>query len=64
MFGTYQRLRVPVWATNREVIKAANRKIKRECRRGLKYRGPRHAMYLALLEHHANARNLCRHFKL
>lgn len=56
LYGTYCRLNLPVWATNREVVRAARRKLKRSVRRAHKHREARHAILRELLEHHAHAR--------
>lgn len=52
MFGTYQRLGVHVWATSREVIKAASRKLRPECRYARAHRVSRHAFYRTMLAYH------------
>lgn len=57
MFGTYQRLRVSVYASNREVIKAASRKLTKQAMRS-EYRKPRHEFYRQMLGHHVKARDL------
>lgn len=56
MYGTYCRLHLPVWATDREVIRAAHRKLKRSVRRAHKHREVRHSILRELLEHHTRAR--------
>lgn len=55
MFGTYQRLHVSVHATNREVIKAASKKLKPAARTSREYREGRHLFYRNMLEYHAQA---------
>jgi hypothetical protein len=63
MYGTYLRLNVPVWATNREVIKAARGKIQKKCRRAAKYREGRKLYYRSMLDYHAKARALFREYR-
>lgn len=57
--GTYCRLRVPVWASDREVIRAAHRKLKRSARRSFAARAARHEFLRAMLAHHHNERAFC-----
>lgn len=64
MYGTYQRLNLPVWASNREVIRAARRKVAKRFRYGRMMRAARHSFYREMLSYHANAQALCREFKL
>ncbi len=58
MFGTYERLNVPVWATSREVIKAASLKLKPAVRFSPQHRDARHRFYLTMLEYHDKARDI------
>ena len=53
MFGTYERLRVSVFASEIAVVKAARRKLAPHATRA-----QRHAFYRQMLQHHANARRL------
>ena len=62
--ATYQRLGVTVFATNREVIKAAARKLKREARFARKHRAARHAFYREMLTCHRAALDLMIRFRL
>jgi len=64
MYGTYCRLGVHVYATAREVIIAARRKLKRSARTGRKHRDARHAFYRAMLKEHRDARALVQAFRL
>lgn len=64
MFGTYQRLGVHVYASNREVIKAARSKLQKRCWHDPAYREGRKLFYRNMLEYHAQARALCNTFKL
>jgi hypothetical protein len=64
MFATYQRLHVLVSASNREVIKAASKKLKPAARTSREYREGRHLFYRNMLEYHAQARNLVKEWKL
>ena len=50
MFGTYCRLGVPVWSTDREVIRAARRLLSVRARRGRALRAERHAFLRQMLE--------------
>jgi hypothetical protein len=56
MLGTYHRLNLPVWASNREVIKAASRKLKNW--RNPKEREARHKFYRTMIDYHQKARKL------
>lgn len=64
MFATYCRLNVNVWASNREVIKAASLKLKKDVRYSRAHRATRHAFYRDMLSHHAGQQRLCAHFHL
>lgn len=64
MYGTYLRLDVTVWASNRMVIRAARRKLARSARRDPKKRDARKRFYREMLEHHANAQRLVVEFRL
>jgi hypothetical protein len=55
MYGTYCRLRVPVWASDMDVIRAARGKIAKHHRRGRATRGARHQFYRTMLDYHARA---------
>jgi len=57
-FGTYERLRVHVYASNRDVIKAARGKLRKDCWHDLSYRDGRKLFYRNMLEYHAKAREL------
>ena len=58
MYGTYLRLGVTVWASNREVIRAARRKLTPSARHDPAKREARKRFYSEMLEHHANAQRL------
>lgn len=62
--STYLRLRLPVWASEREVIRAARRKLKPTCRRSRHYREARHAYLRDILNCHREAGALARAFRL
>jgi hypothetical protein len=64
MFATYQRLGVHIYASDREVIRAASRKLKRSVRFARKHRKARHAFYRQMLRYHLKARKLARAFAL
>ena len=51
MFGTYQRLRVPVSASAREVLRAAQRKLRKPVRYSRDHREARHQFYRAMLHY-------------
>ena len=63
MYGTYCRLNVPVWATAREVIRAARKKLAKTAFRR-EQREARHQFYRSMLTYHNDARELCREFRL
>lgn len=64
MYGTYLRLDVMVWASNRTVIRAARRKLARSARCDPAKRRARKRFYREMLEHHANAQRLVAEFRL
>lgn len=64
MFGTYQRLRVPVSASNTEVIRKARRKLKKAYRNKATYRAQRHMFYRSMLKYHAEAQTLVTYWRL
>jgi len=64
MYGTYLRLGIPVWASDRTVIRAAQRKLTRSARRDPAKREARKRFYREMLEHHANAQRLVAEFRL
>jgi len=55
MYGTYQRLNQPVWASARAVIRASRRKLSKVGKTRAQ-RVARHKFYREMLEHHAHAR--------
>ncbi|MBB5224645.1 hypothetical protein HNP73_004624 [Amaricoccus macauensis] len=64
MFGTYCRLGVPVWSTDREVIRAARRLLSATARRGRALRTERHAFLRQMLEFHHCEQDLVREYRL
>lgn len=64
MYGTYLRLDVTVWASNRTVIRAARRKLARSARRDPAKRAARKRFYGEMLQHHASAQQLVTEFRL
>lgn len=62
-FATYCRLRVPVWAPDRDVIRAARKKLKRSSLRR-EHREARHAFLRSMLAHHRDEQALCKTFAL
>jgi hypothetical protein len=64
MFGTYCRLGVPVWSTDREVIRAARQLLSARTRCGRELRAERHAFYRQILEFHRCEQELVREYRL
>lgn len=64
MFGTYQRLHVPVYASNISVIRAARMKIAVEHRASPAMRGERKKFYRIMLDYHAKARSIVAEYRL
>lgn len=64
MLGTYHRLGLTIYATDREVIKAARYRLRRENRDDPQFRDGRKAFYKSMLHHHHNAWKLAREFSL
>lgn len=64
MYGTYQRLNVSIYASDREVIRAASRKIAKSNRFGKLHRAERKAFYRRILGYHASARELAREWRM
>lgn len=52
MITRYYRLKLPVWASNRAVIRATRRKISRKHRKTLEHKSARKALYRQMLEYH------------
>lgn len=57
MFSTYLRLRLPVWASSREVIRALYGRMRPDARTHA-HRAARHSIIREMLGHHAQAQNL------
>jgi hypothetical protein len=64
MLATYQRLGVTIYDSNRAVIKAARRKLKRKYRFARKYRHARFAFYREMMRHHKDECRLAGYFHL
>jgi hypothetical protein len=64
MYGTYLRLDITVWASDRAVSRAARRKLTRSARRDPAKREARRRFYSEMLQHHANAQRLVAEFRL
>ncbi|MFZ5693265.1 MAG: hypothetical protein ACOY5F_18685 [Pseudomonadota bacterium] len=64
MLGTYHRLNVHVFASWRDVIRAASTKLKREARRDPARRDARKVFYREMLRHHRDAQELVRAWRL
>ncbi len=62
--GTYYRLNVLVSASNREVIKAASKKIMRHHRFSRAAREDRHKFYRYILRCHESSQTLVKEFAL
>ena len=57
MFSTYLRLRVPVWASTREVIRATYGRMRPSARQHA-HRPGRHSIIREMLQHHARAQEV------
>ncbi len=64
MYGTYCRLNLHVFATNRDVIRALRRKLKHDALRDPTKREARKTLYREILKQHHQAQGLVRHFRL
>jgi len=64
MYGTYLRLDVTVWASDRAVIRAARRKLTRTAQRDPAKREARKRFYREMLAHHANTQRLVAELRL
>jgi hypothetical protein len=62
MFGTYCRLNVHVWASNREVIRAARKMLNPPWQKQPRYY--RHKFYRLMLEYHKQQQDLVARFRL
>jgi hypothetical protein len=57
MYSTYLRLRVPVWASSRDVIRALYGRMRPDARAHA-HRDARHAIIREMLEHHSKSQRL------
>lgn len=57
MYSTYLRLRVPVWASARDVIRALYGRMRPDARQH-GHRSARHAIIREMLGHHARAQDI------
>ena len=64
MHGTYRRLGISVHQSWRAVVLASSRKLTRDARRDPAKRALRKRFYREKLEHHRNAQELVRAFRL
>jgi hypothetical protein len=64
MLNTYHRLNLHIYASDRTVVRAALRKIKRKARHDRALRKLRHEWLREMLAYHAKARNLAQTFRL
>lgn len=63
-FGIYCRLGVPIWASDRQVIRAARGRIARAARRDSGLRAERRIFYAAMLRFHHGEQDTARQFRL
>lgn len=63
MLGTYHRLNVTVWASDREVIRRIRDRFSKEAFHP-ELRDNRKRIYRQMLEYHHNAQALCLEFRL
>lgn len=56
MTSAYLRLHIPVWATYRDVIRAARGRLNPACRYARAFRDARHEYLRAMLKQHRRAR--------
>lgn len=64
MFGTYQRLGVHVWSSNRVLLRLARKMIAPAYRSRQDYRDARHKFYREMIAHHHNEQTLMREWRL
>lgn len=64
MFSTYQRLGISVWSSDRDVLRAARKRIDKGVLRDPRFRHQRRHFYREMLAHHRRAQQLCIQFKL
>jgi hypothetical protein len=64
MFGTYERLNVSIYASPREVLRAARRKLNPMFLRDRDVRERRHEFYRQMLKYHTQARELAAEWRL
>ncbi|MEE9926149.1 MAG: hypothetical protein PBV01_22740 [Brucella anthropi] len=64
MYAANLRLELPVWDSDRAVIRAASRKLAPSARRDPASRDARKHLYRDVLRHHADARRLVLQFRL
>lgn len=63
MYGTYQRLRVHVWASPLTVIRAARKKLAKEAFRP-EHKDARKRFYRTMLEHHKHEQDMCLEWRM
>lgn len=64
MFGTYERLGLPVWAGWRQVIRAARLKIALHDRAGQHAKAARRNFYALIMWEHFTAQDVVREWRL
>jgi hypothetical protein len=64
MYGKYSSLYVSVFASGRDGIRAARKKLDQRYRRARRYRGHRHAFYRQMLDYHQRSRDLVGELRL
>lgn len=63
-YGTYCRLGVHIWASNRTVIREARKKVAVHCRNNPEFRDARKEFYNELLDYHRQEQDLATEFRL
>lgn len=63
-YGTYQRLGVPVWASQRTLVRKAACLLSRDARRDPGKRALRHQFYRSMLDYQRQDRALCVRFRI
>jgi hypothetical protein len=64
MFGTYTRLNVPTYASWRQVIRAAVKRLDPNALKDPQLRPDRKAFYRIMLEHHQRAQEMVEAYRL
>jgi hypothetical protein len=64
MYATYTRLNLHVSASHYDVVRASLKRLKPSVRFDVRYREARHTFLCEMLNHHQNARELVRYWRL